>query len=544
MTPPEPTPFVVGERYELQHVVGRGGYGVVFRGKDRQTGRVVAVKLLSAGSARDPQLVERMVREQQAMAALAGTNAVGALDLCRADSGALCLVMEWLEGVDLEQRLAGLQQQGSGMSIDELSKILEPVVDTLEKAREMGIVHRDLKPANIFLMAPPGGGVRLLDFGLSRMKTSATITALGTVMGSPSYIAPESWSGDSKQIDHRADLYSLGVIVFRALSGRLPFEAHSLAELLHVVTTAPRPSLCALRPDLPSGVDTWVGRALAISPDERFGSAEQWYRCLQAVLQGLPMPEVKVGPPPPAFPGADLEQVISAAWSRAADAVKRFAAQLRLPIDPLGRRPDARGQQVTRAAPPSTSRTGPVHPSLSDVPWPKAAARAPNAEAEKGGRGSLVSAMLAKSDLRTASSASGGEATESAAEPRTTSRTVINFGERLAATHAQADSEPPEPAPIRRTPSIAPGSAPPEEAEAIDHAWSVGDGAGAPAEAAEQEADDQEAAAKKPSKKRAAKKKPAKKKAAKKKAAKKKAAKKKSAKKKAKAETAGDPADE
>src|SRR5690606_15646632 len=141
------------------------------------------------------------------------THAVGAIDLCRADNGALCLVMEWLEGVDLEQRLVELGQVGCLMETQELLDILGPVTDTLEKAHELGIVHRDIKPANIFLLSEKRG-VRLLDFGLSRLKSSATLTAVDTVMGSPSYIAPEAWQSGSKGTGKQADLYSAAVIVF------------------------------------------------------------------------------------------------------------------------------------------------------------------------------------------------------------------------------------------------------------------------------------------------------------------------------------------
>jgi serine/threonine-protein kinase len=268
------SPIIVGERYELREVVGRGGYGTVYRAFDQQTQAAVAVKVLSPGGGRDPHLYERMLREKEAMTALAGTNAVTAIDLCRAPSGALCLVMEWLEGLDLERYLAKIEQAGRRLGPEKLLRILGPVVETLKRAHQLGIVHRDIKPANIFLLSPPRDGVKLLDFGLSRMQSSAPLTAAGIVMGSPSYIAPEVWGGNSRVVDHRADLYSLAVIVFRALSGQIPFPTESLVEKLALVTKAPRPSLCALRPDLPPSMDEWVTQAMAVDPHYRFNTAQ------------------------------------------------------------------------------------------------------------------------------------------------------------------------------------------------------------------------------------------------------------------------------
>jgi eukaryotic-like serine/threonine-protein kinase len=284
--PPERTGTVLIGRYELRAIIGRGGHGTVWRAHDRSSGRSVAVKMLNEVVARDPQHIERLKREQQAMVSLAGTSAVGFVDACRSPAGKLCLVMELLEGVDLEQRLEELEQRGENISTPELLRTLDPIVDTLARAHQSGILHRDLKPANIFIMSESaGGGVRLLDFGLARLRTAQPLTAAGMIVGSPSYIAPEVWKGRSDQLDARVDVYSFGICVFRALSNRLPFEGVTLQDKFRMTTTAPRPSLRTFRPDLPEDIDFWVQEVLAIDPDGRFHTIRGAWNALLSSLR-------------------------------------------------------------------------------------------------------------------------------------------------------------------------------------------------------------------------------------------------------------------
>jgi serine/threonine-protein kinase len=326
-------PWLAAGRYEVGEVVGQGGYGMVCRGVDRQTGRAVALKMLSREAGRDPDVVERMLREQQALVALTGTCAVTAIDLCRLESGAPCLVMEWLDGRDLEQQLTAWEAEQVYGDLSYLLAVVRPLAETLERAHQIGIVHRDIKPANIFLTNDARAGVRLLDFGLSRMKSAAPLTAVGMVMGSPSYIAPETWRGNSTALDGRADWFALAVIVFRWLTGRLPFDAPDLIAKMTAVTSGPRPSALALRPDLPAAIDAWLNRALAIEPDARFQSGSEFHDALSAALRGeqwRPAAEVS-GVQPIATVSLASESTtrkgaFATAWGAAAALLKRFTA--------------------------------------------------------------------------------------------------------------------------------------------------------------------------------------------------------------------------
>jgi serine/threonine-protein kinase len=277
---------VIGQRYELLQIIGRGGQGMVYRAHDRWMQRAVAIKVLGSKAAREEHSVERLMREQQALSALKGTSAVELFDVCRGNRGELCLVMELLKGMDLDEYLYATEQRLERVPLQRVADLFEPIVTTLETAHAAGILHRDLKPANIFLLE--NGDVRLLDFGMARMKKSAPLTAAGTVMGSPSFMAPEAWSGVSDLMDQRADVYSLGVILFRALSGELPFEGGNLTQKFVFATTANRPSLHKLRPDLPREIDAWVDTALAINRDQRFGNVRALWNALLEVLRVTP----------------------------------------------------------------------------------------------------------------------------------------------------------------------------------------------------------------------------------------------------------------
>jgi serine/threonine-protein kinase len=274
---------VVG-RYQLLELVGEGGHGKVYRAQDRETGRVVAIKLLH-DSVKSAELELRMKREAYAMGQLKGTCATEVYECAVAESGQLYLAMEFLQGVGLDKLLAANEREGFTLPVPRMMELLGPVVATLEVAHARGIIHRDLKPENIFVKSD--GSVRLVDFGLMKDLSLAQLTAAGMVAGSPGYIAPEAWAGEPERLDHRVDVYAVGVIVYRILAGRKPFEQESgVLELVLLVTTGPRPSLHAARPDLPPAIDGWAKRALAVRPEDRFQTVTELWSALSAALAG------------------------------------------------------------------------------------------------------------------------------------------------------------------------------------------------------------------------------------------------------------------
>lgn len=273
----------LGGRYRLIAELGAGAYGVVFRARDLETRGEVAVKILKQVSS--AELAIRFEREALAMARLRGTSALSVHAFGHTPAGAPYIVMELLRGIDLEAFLEQAESQGGRLKPRAMLSLLCPVARTLEAAHQRGIVHRDLKPSNIFVLdGRVGRGVRLMDFGLVKLLDADSLTAEGMVAGTPSYIAPEAWSGDPRTLDHRIDVYALGVLVFRCLSGRVPHATNSLLELCRWAQTGARPSLRALRKSLPADIDGWTERALAIDPARRFQDVQAQWAALEALF--------------------------------------------------------------------------------------------------------------------------------------------------------------------------------------------------------------------------------------------------------------------
>jgi eukaryotic-like serine/threonine-protein kinase len=272
------------DRYQIHEELGRGGHGIVYRATDLTNNTQVAVKLLRAQIEDDPQYAERLRREAQSLAALWGSSVVRVHDFGTDPEGTVYMVMEFLEGENLEVHLRDIETFGDKLNVFTVLQTLDPIARALHAAHSMGIIHRDVKPANIFLVSPDqGGGVRLMDFGLAKISGAVALTAAGMIAGSPTYLAPEMWSAQA--FDHRADVYSFGAVVYRALAGCAPFSAPTNEELFIAVTTAPRPKLSTYRPELPPEIDMWVERALAIDRDQRYAYLPTLWNDLIRILR-------------------------------------------------------------------------------------------------------------------------------------------------------------------------------------------------------------------------------------------------------------------
>ena len=255
--------------YEILRVIGEGGMGRVYEARHtRLHTKRFAVKLLHHEFARQPEVVTRFQREAEAASVLTHPNVVGVYDVNTSADGRPYIVAELLQGEELGSYLDRLGRLPSTEAVH----IARQVCHALRAAHESGIVHRDVKPENVFL-AHPNATVKVLDFGISKVaEFSDGLTKTGTVMGTPDYMAPEQARGD--RVDARADIYAVGAILYRALTGRKPFEGSDpMAILTSVLTQEPvRPS--TLEPSIPLSLELIVQRTMAKVPSERFATME------------------------------------------------------------------------------------------------------------------------------------------------------------------------------------------------------------------------------------------------------------------------------
>jgi len=260
---------LVAGRYRLGTILGRGGTGVVFDATHTWTGRRVAVKLLRPEYARDLGLVRRFLQEAQAAARLEHPNVVSVLDMGSDADGTVYLVLELLEGESLTRRL----ERARTLAPAEAFQLLVPVMDALVLAHERGIIHRDLKPDNVFLRRDSRGRLtpKLLDFGMAKMVAAAWghATQSGTLVGTPFYMSPEQAEGKADQ-GPQTDVWSMGVVLYRCLTGELPFVAETPTALLLAIVGGQAPAVRDRAPDVPAAIARVVDRALVADRAKRW----------------------------------------------------------------------------------------------------------------------------------------------------------------------------------------------------------------------------------------------------------------------------------
>ena len=268
-------------KYRVERVLGSGGMGVVVAAMHEQLEQRVAIKFVRDEALGNTDAVQRFLREARAAVKLKSEHAAKVLDVGTLESGAPYMVMEYLEGGDLSQIL---DDQGP-LPIQTAAEYIVQACEAIAEAHAGGIVHRDIKPQNLFLAKSVGGAgkIKVLDFGVSKsMVTSGAggLTQTRSMLGSPLYMSPEQMRS-SRDVDARADVWALGVVLYELLTKRWPFEAESMPELcLKVVSEQPTP-VTTYRPDVPPGVVAVIARCLQRDPDQRYANAAELATALE-----------------------------------------------------------------------------------------------------------------------------------------------------------------------------------------------------------------------------------------------------------------------
>lgn len=290
--------------YQLKTIIGKGGMATVYRAYQPSMDRDVAIKILAPDLTHDPEFIARFEREAQIIAGLQHPNILTVYDFGRAN-GLMYLVMRLMEGGNLAREL-----KRGAMGPERALRLTRQIAAALDHAHRRGIVHRDLKPTNVLL--DDQDNAHLTDFGIAKMITgtpAAGLTMTGTVMGTPTYMAPEQWR--SEPVDGRTDVYALGIILYQMLVGQVPFHAETPHGLMYQHLDAKPPAPRSVRPDLPPSLETVLGKALAKHRDNRYASASDLVRDLEHVFQSPQrLPEESRIDLPPARPARTLDDDI------------------------------------------------------------------------------------------------------------------------------------------------------------------------------------------------------------------------------------------
>ncbi|MBS2011940.1 MAG: protein kinase [Deltaproteobacteria bacterium] len=379
---PQPGELVAG-RYEVERVLGAGGMGVVLAARDRESGEPIALKLLQRVS--DTKAIDRFFREARTMGQLASEHVVRVRDVGVADDRTPYLVMERLEGEDLSQRA-----RRGPLPLEEAADVLIQACEALSHAHAKGVVHRDVKPSNLFLHRSGNATiVKILDFGISKVQArdlwehTLTGTADGGVLGSPPYMSPEQVR-DPRTVDARSDVWSLGVLLFRLLSGAVPFHGESVGEVFAKILERPAPSI-RLTTDVPPAVDAIIARCLVKDRDGRCAHVGELALALAP------------------FASKEIAALAPAIMARAVDEMPTFDRGAPEPVAPDRRAPDE-PRTLTVSGPPKAAASMPAPEVAAQLP---AIPRPPSLPRE-----------MAVSSTTPSPIATGGELSVDVASPR------------------------------------------------------------------------------------------------------------------------------
>ncbi len=282
-----PVGTVLGETYRISRLIGVGGMGAIYEAAHLGAGKRVAVKMMSRELAAHPEALARFRREVQVTTELAHPHIIDVVDFGASPTGEPYLVMEYLEGEDLEQAL----ERHGRMPLPVAVQIIKQVASALAVAHAEGVVHRDLKPGNVFLKQVEGGGVfvKVVDFGISKVlkATTTKLTMARAVVGTPEFMAPEQAAGRVDQVDHRSDQWALACLAWHMLSGRLPFWQPDVNAILNqVIAGEPTPLAPEFARTIPREVDKVLRRALSKRREDRFPTITAFARAFEAAASG------------------------------------------------------------------------------------------------------------------------------------------------------------------------------------------------------------------------------------------------------------------
>ncbi len=278
--------LVIDGRYELLDRLGKGGMGIVYRARHRLTGREVAIKVLRKHLVEDSTIVARFRREARAPAMIDDLGVVSVLDAGDHPGVGVYYAMELIQGLSLNRVL---KRRGGSFTGPEILHLFSEMLRTLHRAHQVGVVHRDLKPENVLLVEQENGRplVKILDFGIAGLlretaEESTRLTATGAVVGTPAFMSPEQAMG--RPVDQATDLYAVGIMIYWAATGRVPFDGPTPFAVMQQHLVAPVPSLREAAPELPAALDAVVKRAMAKEPAQRYRTAAEMRSALIAAL--------------------------------------------------------------------------------------------------------------------------------------------------------------------------------------------------------------------------------------------------------------------
>ena len=371
---------LVDGRYRIMNRLGEGGMGLVYEARHEVLGTPLAIKVLRSDAAKDAEALERLKREAMSASAIGSKHIVDVRDFGRLPDGSPYVVMEKIDGTDLYNAI-----RAGRFDWPRAKHVARQIAEALAAAHERGIVHRDLKPENVLLttQGERDDFVKIVDFGIAKIAGTEKITQAGRVMGTPEYMAPEQCSGHA--VDHRADIYALGVLIFEMVTRQLPFRNKDLMELLRMQIRDRPPDVSSTVPedaDLPARLDWLVHRCLAKDRAERFQTMHELVRALddleadEALVGADSSADVEAHAPIPtprevSPPGRKAPLMWAAAF-----AVLAMVGGVSFGLWML--EPEAAGETLAAVDPAPPAAAAPLdEPAPDPAPLPAAAAEAP-----------------------------------------------------------------------------------------------------------------------------------------------------------------------